>query len=91
MKVKKGIELKDIDVGKIVESNKVKVSNETAKYFIGYVDDNSVIPLCLILPQMTGWIKYFYNGGKNMSFKIEDDDVYLKYNEIWNKIKELLG
>ena len=26
-----------------------------------------------------------------MSFKIEDDSVYLKYNEIWNKIKELLG
>ena len=61
---KKGIKLKDIDVGKIVESNKVKGSNETAKYFIGYVDDNSVIPLYLILPQMTGWIKYFYNGGK---------------------------
>ena len=28
------------------------------------------------------------NGGKNMSFKIEDDDIYLKYNEIWNKIKD---
>ena len=37
------------------------------------------------------WIKYFENGEKNMSFKIEDGSVYLKYNEIWNKIKELLG
>ena len=26
-----------------------------------------------------------------MSFKIEDGSVYLKCNEIWNKIKELLG
>ena len=26
-----------------------------------------------------------------MDFKIEDDSVYLKYNEIWNKIKELSG
>ena len=26
-----------------------------------------------------------------MSLKIEDDEVYIKYNEIWNKIKELLG
>ena len=26
-----------------------------------------------------------------MSFTIEDDSVYLKYNEIWNKIKEMLG
>ena len=40
---------------------------------------------------MSGWIKYFENGGKNMSFKIENDEVYLKHNEIWNKIKKLLG
>ena len=40
---------------------------------------------------MSVWIKYFENGGKNMIFKIEDDEVYLKYNEIWNKIKKLLG
>ena len=53
--------------------------------------DESVAPLCLILPQMSGWIKYFENGGKNMSFKIQDDEVYIKYNNIWNKIKELLG
>ena len=26
-----------------------------------------------------------------MNFKIEDDEVYIKYNQIWNKIKELLG
>ena len=26
-----------------------------------------------------------------MSFKIEDDEVYIKCNSIWNKIKELLG
>ena len=40
---------------------------------------------------MDGHIKYFENGGKNMSFKIEDDEVYIKYNQILNKIKELLG
>ena len=28
---------------------------------------------------------------KNMSFKTEDDEVYIKYNNIWNKVKELLG
>ena len=31
---------------------------------------------------MSGYIKYFENAGKNLSFKIEDKDVYLKYNEI---------
>ena len=48
-------------------------------------------PLCVILPQMSGYIKYFESGGKNMSFKIEDEDVYLKYNKIWNKMKSILN
>ena len=87
---KKGINLKDVIVDKIVVSIKVKRNNETVKDYIGYLDE-SIIPLCLILPQMSGWIKYFENVGKNMSFKIEDDEVYTKYNNIWNKIKKLLG
>ena len=89
----KAVNLSSVDANKIVVSNKIKGNNETSKVFIGYMDDISgiVTPLCIILPQMSGWIKYFENGGKNMSFKIEDDSVYLKYNEIWNKIKELLG
>ena len=48
-------------------------------------------PLCVILPQMSGYIKYFQNGGKKLSFKIEDKSVYLKYAEIWNKIKSALN
>ena len=40
---------------------------------------------------MTGYIKYFENGGKNMSFVIKDDDVLDKYNETRDKIKEILG
>ena len=87
---KKGIKLNDVDVRKIVVSNKVKGNNETSKVFIGYIDD-IVRPLCLLLPQISGWIKCFENAGKNMSFKIEQDWVYLKYNETWNKIKELLN
>ena len=43
-------------------------------------------PLCIVLPQMSGYIKYFENGGKYMSFIIKDDSVCDKYSEIWNKI-----
>ena len=35
---------------------------------------------------MSGYTKYFDNGGKYMSFKIENDKVLVKYNEIWNRI-----
>ena len=40
---------------------------------------------------MSGYIKYFENGGENMSFLIKEDDVLDKYNEIWNKIKKTLN
>ena len=40
---------------------------------------------------MTGYIKYFENGGKTMSFVIKDDKRLNKYNEIWYKIKVTLS
>ena len=40
---------------------------------------------------MIGYIKYFGNGGKNMSFMIKDDSVLNKDNKIWDKIKEKLS
>ena len=53
-----------------VVSNEVK-NNETSKYFIGYLDDiDVVVTLCVILPQMSGYIKYFENGGNKMSFRV---------------------
>ena len=64
---KKDIKLKDVNVDKIVISNKIKGNNETVKYYMGYIDE-SVCPLCLILPQMSGWIKSFENGGKKHEF-----------------------
>ena len=67
--------LSEVNVNKIVPSNKIKGNNNTSKDFIGYMNDNSpydidgiVTPLCVIFPQMSGWIKYF-----EMSLKIEDD------------------
>ena len=81
-----------VNVNNIVVSNNVKNNNNTGKYFIGYLHDIDAISLlCIVLPQMNGYIKYFENGGKNMSFKIEDEDLYLKYNEIWNKTKNMLN
>ena len=36
-------------------------------------------------------MKYFDDSGKNVHFKIEDENVFLKYNEIWNKITNTLN
>ena len=40
---------------------------------------------------MSGYVKHFDNGGNNMSFKVEDESVYLKYTEIWDKINKSLN
>ena len=39
---------------------------------------------------MSGYIKCFDDGGRNMSFVTDDKEVYEKYNKIWNVVKKLL-
>ena len=63
-KSKQPIDLMSVNVDQIVVSDKFKHSDEGFKYFIGYQEDEIVKPLCIILPQMSGYIKYFENGGK---------------------------
>ena len=82
--------LDSVDLSKIVVSSRWKLNDATYKYFCGYLNNNVIQPLCVILPQMSGYIKYFNNGGKNMSFVTDDKEVYEKYDEIWNVIKRLL-
>ena len=53
---------------RIVTSDKFKHSDESFKYFIGYQDNKIVKTLCIILPQMSGYIKYFKNCGKKHVF-----------------------
>ena len=90
-KSKQPINLDLVNIHQIVVSDKFKHSDDGFKYFIGYKEAEIVKPLCIVWPQMTGYIKYFENGGKNMSFVIKDNDVLDKYNEIWDKIKETLS
>ena len=87
-KSKQPINLNLVNVAQIVVSDKLKHSDGGFKYFIGYKEGKIVKPLCIILPQMSVYIKYFENGDKNMSFVIKDDDVLDKYSEIWDKIKD---
>ena len=87
---KEAIPLDSIDLDKIVVSSKWKSSDTTYKYLSRYLNNDIIQPLCVILPQMNGYIKYFDNGGKNMSFVTDDEKVYEKYNEIWEVIRKLL-
>ena len=62
------IDLSLVTVDQIVVSDKFKHSDDGFEYFIGYQEGENVKPLCIILPQMIGYIKYFENNGKKMSF-----------------------
>ena len=56
-KSKEPIDLLSVDVDQIVVSDKFKHNNESFKYFIGYLEGEIIKPLCIILPQMSGYIK----------------------------------
>ena len=90
-KSKQPIDLMSVNVDQIVVSDKFKHNNKGFKYFIGYQEGGIVKPLCIILPQMSGYIKYFKNGGKNMSFLTKDNEMWEKYKQIWDVIKNKLA
>ena len=87
---KQAISLDSVDLNKIVVSNKWKTNETTYKCLCGYLNNDTIQPLCAILPQMNGNTKYFDDGGKNMSFVTEDEEIYEKYNEIWEVVRKVL-
>ena len=96
---KEPINLMSVNIDQVVVSDKFNNNsnkndnnnNDCFRYFIGYQEDEIVKPLCIILPQMSRYIKYFEYGGMNMSFLIKDGEVWEKYKQIWNLIKNKLG
>ena len=62
----------DIDVNNILVSKKEPYGNKNSlKYFIGYNDNDIIRPLCIRLPQMTGYARKF-NENATMSFIVKD-------------------
>ena len=87
---KQAIPLDSVDLDKIVVSNKWKINETTYKYLCRYLNNDVIQPLCFILPQKHGYIKYFDDGGKNITFVTDNEKVYDKYNEILEVIRKLL-
>ena len=87
---KQAILLNSVDLNKIVVSSKWKINDTTYKYLCGYLSNDVIQLLCVILPQMSGYIKYFDDGGKIMSFVTDDEEIYEKYNEICEVVRKLL-
>ena len=74
-KSKKVTKIDDIDVNEILVSKEEPYGTKNSfKYFIGYNDNDVIRPLCIKLPQMTGYVRKF-EGNTTMSFKISDKQL----------------
>ena len=89
-KNKKVTKIDDIDVNKILVSKEEPYGTKNSpKYFTGYSDKDFIRPLCVKLPQTTGYVKKVHDN-VTMSFKISDKHLFKKYNQIWKKVEKLL-
>ena len=90
-KNRKLFKIEDIDINNILVSEKELYGTKNSfKYFIGYNDENVIRPLCIRLPQMIGYVKFF-DSNKTMFFKVNDNKSLKKYNKIWQKISNLMN
>ena len=85
---KKPVYLMSVNVNQIVVSDKFNYNEEGFKYCIDYQKREIVKPLCIILPQMNRYIKYFEYGRMTMSFQIK---VREQYEKNWGVIKNKLS
>ena len=84
---KKQFNTKDIDINKILISKPESYDkNNMRKYIIGY-NDNTISPLQLFLPKMTGYLNIFEDGNRKMSFLTDNNEFLERYTEIWEKNK----
>ena len=87
---KTAFQTNDIDVNKTLLSKKEPFGTKNAlKYFIGYNDNGVIRPLCVSLPQMTGYVKKFAEN-VTMSFRANNKQLLKNYNKIWEKIEKLM-
>ena len=85
---KRPILIDNIDVNKIVVSNKISFGKNDSKYFICYKDAKKVRPLCL--PKMSAYRRRDLDKTKCMSFLIKYEKLLEKYNEIWKKVSNII-
>ena len=52
-------------------------------------NDPSPAPLYIKLPQTNTYTKYFDSNNYYMNLLVHDKELLKKYNEIWDKVKDL--
>ena len=82
--------IEEINVSNILVSKKEPYGNKNSfKYFIWYNDNDVIRPICIRLPQMTGYVRKF-DENAIMSFIVKDKQLFKKYTKIWETIEGLM-
>ena len=85
--------IKNLNINKLTLDKKVVLGNDV--YYIGYItkkpqwDVNSVNPLYLIINRIKGQFEEV-NGDKYLITNSENGDIIQKYQEVFNRIKEIM-
>ena len=62
---KSPVPLRDVDIQKVLVSNKISLAKKSYKYFVGYLyNDHDFKPLHKILPETSGFVKSYYGQTK---------------------------
>ena len=74
------ININEVDIEEIVLSHKKSYSKDSFKYFIGYRHKGNAFPspLCVKLPQMNTYTKYFDKNKKYISLLVNDKEIFKK-------------
>ena len=85
--LKSAIFLGDIDIEKVIVSNKISFGEKNYKYLICYLyNGNKIKPLNIMLLKISACVESYDGQTKWMYFVIEDDKLLEKYNTIWDKV-----
>ena len=64
-------------------------TNQSIKYIIGYNDDDVVRPLCIKLPQIIRYVKWF-DSNKTTSSKVTDKKLSKNCTKIWENVSNFM-
>ena len=83
-KNKKPININEVDVERIALSDKKSLNKNSFKYFIGYRHEGNTFPssLCIELPQMNEYAKYFNKNRKYTNHLVKDEKTLRKFKNM---------
>ena len=88
-KYERPINITEVNIWKIVLSHKTSYGKDSFKYFIGYRHKGNAFPspLCVKLPQMNAYAKYFDKNNKYINILVNDKEILKNIQKYGMKLK----